>query len=114
MHRKKQDANIKNIVNMEFHFKTQFNIGDRIWHKNLVTNESIEATIECFQVLHCVYKKKDSNELATTTMTIYHTDDGSPLCNIEGDLGSNSAYATKEECDAAPAYTNTRENMGIL
>ena len=89
---------------MEFHFKTQFNVGDKIWHKNLVTNEAMENTIESLQVFHCVYKKKDSDELTTSTLTMYHTEDGSPLCNLEGDLGPNSAYATKEECDAAPAY----------
>ena len=26
----------------------QFNIGDKVWHKNLVTNEAVETTIKSY------------------------------------------------------------------
>ena len=82
---------------MKIEIETQFNIGDKVWHKNLVTNEPEQHTVQSIMATHCVYNNRESE------IVIYHTDDG-PLTNVPGKLGSNSAYATKEEAEAAPNY----------
>jgi len=88
---------------MKYEIEAKFSIGDKVWHKNLVTNEARETTVRDIQAMVNEYVNS-KGERRISKLIIYHTEDGSPLTNIEGDLGANSAYATKEECDAAPAY----------
>ena len=88
---------------MKIETETQFNVGDKVWRKNLVTHEVGECVVRSITLTHCVYKKNDSDEIVETELVIYHTDEG-PLTNVPGKPDANSAYATKEEAEAAPNY----------
>ena len=88
---------------MRIETETQFNVGDKVWRKNLVTHEVGECTVKSITVTHCVYRKEETDKIIETEIVIYHTDDG-PLTNVKGRNDANSAYATKEEAEAAPNY----------
>lgn len=72
-----------------------FNAGDKVWVKNLVTNEAHETMVT--NVNHMVFDDGSSCYLYTTT-------DG-PHVNIPGDrTNPNSVFATREECEASARY----------
>ena len=93
---------------MKINIDTQFNIGDEIWHKNLVTNESYKDKVKAIMFTQSTFVN-DGGEIKTSSIVIYHTESGDMCTNTEGNLGANSAYATKEECDAVPAF-DPRQN----
>ena len=83
---------------MKLNIETQFNIGDKVWRKNLVTNEAYETTITDITLCGSVLKN------GTVSWAImYHNGEG-PMVNISGRVDANNAFATKEEADACPAY----------
>lgn len=88
---------------MKYEIEAQFNVGDKVWHKNLVTHEPEQHTVQSITLTKCVYKHNKTGEEIQTELVIYHTDDG-PLTNVPGKPDCNSAYVTKEEAMAAPDY----------
>lgn len=88
---------------MRIETETEFNVGDKVWSKNLVTHEGEEHTVKSITLTHCVYGKINGDGFVESELVIYHTGDG-PLTNVKGRNNANSAYATKEEAEAAPNY----------
>lgn len=76
----------------------QFNIGDKVWHKNLVTNEAVQTTIKSYMG----YISADKDKEASCVM--YHCEDGDIIVNIEGKPAKTNVFATKEECDSWPTF----------
>lgn len=90
------------MVNRKF-ITIPFEVNDIVWHKNLVTNEAMQATVKTYTAMI------DSNG---TKCVLYHLSDGSPVMNIIGKPKNTDAFATKEECDSYPPY-NPNQNEFI-
>ena len=80
---------------MKHEIEIQFEVGDTVWYKNLVTNEAIQTKIRSYQAII------NSNG---GSCVIYHTEDQCPIVNIIGKPGNTNVFATKEECDSYPPY----------
>ena len=80
---------------MKHEIEVQFEVGDIVWHKNLVTNEAIQTKITDYQAII----QGDGSKCV-----LYHTEDGSPIVNVIGRPSNTNVFATKEECDSWPAY----------
>ena len=80
---------------MKHEIEIQFEVGDTVWYKNLVTNEAIQTKISSYQAII----NSDGG-----SCVIYHTEDQCPIVNIIGKPGNTNAFATKEECDSYPPY----------
>lgn len=83
---------------MKLSIETKFNPGDKVWRKNLVTNEAEQVQIERVDVLVSFIKGGQSY------VEMYHSEDATAMCNIPGQVDANNAFATKEDADACPAY----------
>lgn len=84
---------------MKIEIETEFNPGDVVWRKNLVTNEASQVTISRMDVYFFAENGKQSY------CVLYHGEDGEgPLCNLPGKVDANNAFATKEAADACPRY----------
>lgn len=83
---------------MKLSIETRFNPGDKVWRKNLVTNEAEQVQIERVDVLVSFIKGGQSY------VEMYHSEDAIVMCNIPGQVDANNAFATKEDADACPAY----------
>jgi len=82
---------------MKVEIETQFNPGDVVWRKNLVTNEAHQTTIIHVDVYFFAEKDKQSY------CVMYHDGEG-PMCNLPGKVDAGNAFSTKEEADACPPY----------
>ena len=80
---------------MKHEIEVQFEVGDVVWHKNLVTNEAIQTKIKSYQSII----NSDGS-----SCVIYHTEDQCPIVNIIGKPSNTNVFATKEECDSWHAY----------
>ena len=80
---------------MRHEIEIQFEDGDTVWHKNLVTNEAIQTKIRSYQAII----NSDGG-----SCVIYHTEDQCPIVNVIGKPGNTNVFATKEECDSYPPY----------
>jgi len=83
---------------MKMSIETKFNPGDKVWRKNLVTNEAEPVQIERVDVFVSFIEGGQSY------VEIYHSEDATGMCNIPGQVDANNAFATKEDADACPAY----------
>lgn len=84
---------------MKLSIETRFNPGDKVWRKNLVTNEAEQVEIVRVDVLVSFIEGGQSY------VEIYHSEDADAgMCNIPGQVDANNAFATKEDADACPAY----------
>lgn len=83
---------------MKLSIETRFNPGDKVWRKNLVTNEAYQVEIERVDV-YAFFEKGKQFYVET-----YHDGTAGPMFNIPGQVGANNAFATKEDADACPAY----------
>ena len=83
---------------MKIAIKTQFNIGDVVWRKNLVTNEAYQVTISRLAVFFNAEANKESYGV------MYYVDGDSSMFNIPNRVQANNAFATKEDADACPPY----------
>ena len=83
---------------MKLSIETKFNPGDKVWRKNLVTNETSQVTISRLDVYFFAEEGKQDY------CVMYHVADDTPMCNVPGRVSANQAFATKEEADACPAY----------
>ena len=83
---------------MKIAIETEFNPGDVVWRKNLVTNEAEQIKIE--RVTFYAFIDKDKTSYAIT----YHDGTGGIMCNIPGKVDPNNAFSTKEDADLCPAY----------
>lgn len=72
-----------------------YKVGDKVWVKNLVTNESIPTVIKSAQKL--------TFEDGSSCM-LYGTDDGGMRVNVDGKPSSGNIFSSKEACDAFPRY----------
>ena len=90
---------------MKITIETEFNPGDVVCRKNLVTNEAEQTKIE--RVTFYAFIDKDKTSYAIT----YSDGTAALMCNIPGEVGPNNAFATKEDADSCPAYRpNNNEN----
>lgn len=80
---------------MKHEIEVQFEVGDVVWHKNLVTNEAIQTKIKLYQAII----NSDGS-----SCVIYHTEDQNHIVNIIGKPSNTNVFATKEECDSYPPY----------
>ena len=80
---------------MKHEIEIQFEVGDTVWHKNLVTNEAIQTKIRSYQAII----NSDGG-----SCVIYHTEDQCPIVNVIGKPDNANVCATKEECDSYPPY----------
>ena len=63
-----------------------FQVGDVVWHKNLVTNEAIQTVVESYTaIIHSDGSK----------YVLFHLADKTTCVNV---------FATKEECDSYLPY----------
>lgn len=76
----------------------QFKVGDTVWRKDLLTNESYETKIRKINAYYFI--EEDGSE----SYCVMYMDGDGPMCNMPDKLSANSAFATKEEADACPAY----------
>ncbi len=83
---------------MKLSIETRFNPGDKVWRKNLVTNEAEQVKIDRVDV-YAFFEKGEQSYVET-----YHAGTAGPMCNIPGQVDANNAFATKEDADACPAY----------
>lgn len=72
-----------------------FKVGDIVWHKNLLTNEAIQTTIEHYTA---IINSDDSK------CVLFHLADKSTCVNIIGKPKNTDIFSTKEECDSYPPY----------
>ena len=85
---------------MKFNVETQFNIGDKVYYKDLVTNETLLGTIKLIHIMAEFCGEKDNS-----CLVCYHTKTGDILTNINNESNSsNSAFATREECNKMKPY----------
>lgn len=73
----------------------RFEVGDTVWHKDLLTNKAIQTKIKSYQAMITSNNEK---------CIIYHTEDQCPIVNILGKPKNTDVFATKEECDKFPPY----------
>lgn len=83
---------------MKYEVETQFNVGDKVWRKNLVTNVAEQFIITRIDVYLFIENDKESY------VVLYHDGFGMISTNINGKIEANNAFATKEEADACPRY----------
>lgn len=72
-----------------------FQVGDVVWHKNLVTNEAIQTVIESYTA---IINSDDSK------CVLFHLADKTTCVNIIDEPRNTDIFATKEECDSYPPY----------
>jgi len=85
---------------MKHEIEVQFEVGDTVWHKNLVTNEAIQTKIRFYQAMIMSDGSK---------CVLYHTEDEAPIVNIIGKPRNTNVFATKEECDSYPPYDQSQD-----
>ena len=72
-----------------------FKVGDKVWHKNLVTNEAIQTTVKYYTAVINADGSK---------CIMFHLTDNSMCVNIVGTHKNTDVFATKKECDSYPPY----------
>ena len=83
-------------VTMKEDLETEFKIGDTVWHKNLVTNEAIQTTVESIRPM--VWEDGSA-------CIVYVTEDVTPIVHVIGKPKTSTClFASKEECDSYPPY----------
>jgi hypothetical protein len=86
---------------MKINIETKFNIGDKVWRKNLVTNEASQVEITRVDVYYFFEENGKENYCV-----MYHVKGDTTMCNISNKVDANNAFATQEEADACPPYDN--------
>ena len=88
---------------MKHEIEVQFVPGDTVWHKNLVTNEAIQTTVESVRPM--VWEDGSA-------CIVYVTEDMTPIAHVVGrPKSSNCLFASKEECDSYPPYRPAEVKM---
>ena len=76
--------------------KTEFKVGDTVWHKNLITNTAIQTTVESIEFMEW----EDGSKCV-----LYLTGDMTPIVHIIGKSKTSTClFSSKEECDSYPPY----------
>ncbi len=83
---------------MKHEIEVQFEVGDVVWRKDLITNEAKKTKIRGYQAM------VQGSEKGESKCVLYHTEDCYPTVNIEGKPSNTDLFATKEECDSFPAF----------
>lgn len=83
---------------MKHEIEVQFEVGDTVWHKDLITNEAKKTKIRGYQAI------VQGGENGENKCVLYHTEDCCPIVNIEGKPSNTDLFATKEECDSFPPF----------
>lgn len=72
-----------------------FQVGDVVWHKNLVTNKAVQTVVESYTAII----NSDNSKCV-----LFHLTDKITCVNIIGEHRNTNIFATKEECDSYPPY----------
>ena len=90
---------------MKHEIDVQFEIGDAVWHKDLISNVAAQTKIKSYQAMITNTQKGEEK------CVVYRTEDCFSTVNIEGKPSNTNLFATKEECDSYPPFDPSTLDM---